>query len=174
MKHGRWNCLGDREPDTIEGCCRYVKDMKTLLTLFGFTLTLLPMGVAVAEPPDYYVGVGARGGLNDSFAAVIDSKALITELGELSVSARPGLVIGDNVELRLPLSIEGEIYEGIYPYAGGGIAYNQDGRSAVNPMVTGGVDIALARRLYFGAEANAIFRTGDTDFELIGTLNYAF
>ncbi|PSN14154.1 hypothetical protein C7271_21900 [filamentous cyanobacterium CCP5] len=115
-----------------------------------------------------------RGGFNDDFAGVISSKAELLDIQEMGISARPGLIIGDDVELRLPLSVEGEIYEGIFPYAGAGIAYNHDGNSEIDPMLTGGIDFAVAEHLYVGATANAIFRTGDTDFELIGTLNYAF
>lgn len=148
--------------------------MKQLWALLGFSLVLVPAGAALADPPAYYVGAGVRGGFNDDFAGVISSKAEFLELGEMSLSARPAIIIGDDFELRLPLSVEGEVYDGIYPYAGAGIAYNQDGNSDIDPMITGGVDFAVAERLYVGATANAIFRTGDTDFELIGTLNYAF
>lgn len=148
--------------------------MQRLLTLLGLGCMFMPAGAALAEPPDYYVGAGIRAGLNDSVAAVIDSKALISDFGELSLSARPSLLVGDNLELRLPISIEGEVYEGIYPFAGGGVAYNQDGNSGFDPMITGGVDVEITRQIYFGATGNAIFRSGDTDFELIGTINYAF
>lgn len=149
--------------------------MKQLLVLLGFGLALAPTGVALADPPAYYVGAGVRSGFNDDFAGVINSKAELLELGEeLSLSARPAVIIGDDFELRLPLSIEGEIYESVYPYAGVGIAFNQDGSSEVDPMITGGVDFAVAERVYVGATGNAIFRNNDTDFELIGTVNYAF
>lgn len=149
--------------------------MKQLLVLLGIGFALAPTGAALADPPAYYVGAGVRGGFNDDFAGVINSKAELLELGEeLSLSARPAVIIGDDFELRLPLSVEGEIYESVYPYAGLGVAFNQDGSSEVDPMVTAGVDFAVAERIYVGATGNAIFRNNDTDFELIGTVNYAF
>ncbi|HEY9877410.1 MAG TPA: hypothetical protein V6D29_03085 [Leptolyngbyaceae cyanobacterium] len=131
-------------------------------------------GAALADPPDYYVGAGVRAGLNDSTAAVLNSKAEVADFGDLSLSVRPELMVGSEFEMRLPITVEGQLDQGIYPYAGAGIAYS-DG-STINPMVTIGTDLGITNNLVLDVELNVIFKTAasDTDTELVGALNYAF
>ncbi|NMF85796.1 hypothetical protein [Nodosilinea sp. P-1105] len=62
----------------------------------------------------------------------------------------------------------------IYPYAGGGIAYNADGSSRVDPMITGGIDIGVARNLVLDLNLNMLFQPGGTDTEFTASINYAF
>lgn len=138
--------------------------------------TLSAAGAAKAEPPAYYVGGGIRAGLNDSTAAALNSKIRMADLGDLSLSIRPELFIGNDIEGRLPLTLETSLNNVVHPYGGAGLAYNTDGLSAVDPMLTAGVDLAINQNLVFDVELNVIFQTNisDTDAELVGTLNYAF
>ena len=132
---------------------------------------------AWADSPNHYVGVGIRTGFNDSTSAVIDSKLKLTDLSatnEVSASIRPALLIGNDTEFRLPLSFETEVGQGVSPFIGGGIAYNVDGQSAVDPMATLGIDINLSRDIILNLEGNFIFQASDTDTELMASINYAF
>ncbi len=131
--------------------------------------------VQAQQPPDYYVGVGIRTGLNDPTAFVIDSKAKVLDLGsDATLSVRPAVLFESGTELRLPLSVEGAVADGFYPYAGGGIAYNADGSSRVDPMITGGIDIGVARNLVLDLNLNMLFQPGGTDTEFTASINYAF
>ena len=149
--------------------------MRVLFAIGGMCLGVASPGLALAEPPSYYIGAGVRTGFNDDFAAVLDSKVKLTSLGEvLSVSLRPELLLGDDVELRLPISLEAEVETGLYPFAGAGVAYNPDGSRDVAPMLTAGLDLGFNSALVLSTELNVIFNSGNTDAEFIGSLNYAF
>jgi hypothetical protein len=137
-----------------------------------------PVGAALADqsaskPPAYYVGAGVRTGFNDNTLAVLDSKVKLTDLGDVTLSTRPALLLGDDVEIRVPLTVEGAAARGLYPFGGAGIAYNIDGRSKVDPILTGGLDIGIAQRLILNLELNVIFKSADTDTEFAATLNYS-
>jgi hypothetical protein len=149
-------------------------------------LTTLAVG-AIAAPaaqaqtiPDYYVGVGVRAGFNDSTSFVLDSKAKVFDFDNIaggtigSVSVRPAVIFDSDTELRLPVSVDFILAENFYPYAGAGIAYNADGRSAVDAMITGGLDWSVARNIVLDLNASVLFKPGDTDTELTATINYAF
>jgi hypothetical protein len=125
--------------------------------------------------PDYYVGAGVRAGFNDSTSFVIDSKAKITELGDrTTLSVRPSLVFDSSTELRLPVSIDYALDQALYPYAGAGVAYNADGRSAIDPMITAGLDWGITRSVVIDINGSVLFKPGDTDTEITATVNYAF
>lgn len=148
----------------------------TIFTGLGLASTLIP--AAQASPlPDYYLGVGVRTFLQDPTSFVVDAKAKVINLGNPSptLSVRPAVLFGsDGVEARLPLTVDVPVADSIYPYAGGGISYNADRLSAVEPMVTGGLDIGLGSNLYLGTNLNVIFHSGgETDTEAYFTLNYA-
>lgn len=141
------------------------------------TMVLGASSRAWADLPNHYVGVGIRAGFNDSTAAVIDSKVKLvdlSEVNEVSASIRPALLLGDEAELRFPLSIETEFGEGFFPFLGGGIAYNVDGTSDVDPMITAGIDINVANNIILNLEGNFIFQSSDTDTEFMASINYAF
>lgn len=127
------------------------------------------------QVPDYYVGAGLRAGFNDSTSFVIDSKAKIAELGDrTTLSVRPSLVFDSSTELRLPVSIDYALDQALYPYAGAGVAYNADGRSAIDPMITAGLDWGITRSVVVDFNASMLFKPGDTDTEITATVNYAF
>jgi hypothetical protein len=139
---------------------------------------------ALAEPPPstkapaYYVGAGIRGGKGDAVAAVIDSKIKLTDLGDLTLSARPALLMGGyDTEWRLPLTVEGQQNaRGISLFGGGGLAYNMDGLDEVDAMLSGGLDLALNRQLIVNLTINFIWQSAisDDDTEFLATLNYGF
>ncbi|MGB3309277.1 MAG: hypothetical protein WBG32_22105 [Nodosilinea sp.] len=145
-----------------------------LLSVVAVSAIAAPAAPA-QQVPDYYVGAGIRAGFNDSTSFVLDSKAKITDLGaRTSVSARPSLVFDNGTELRLPISVDYTLDQGLYPYAGAGVAYNADGRSAVDPMITAGLDWGITRSVVIDLNGSVLFKPGDTDTEITATVNYAF
>lgn len=124
--------------------------------------------------PDYYVGAGARFGFNDDAAFVVDSKAKLADLGDFTLSTRPAVMLGNDVELRLPISVEAPVHDGIFPYGGAGVAYNAGGNSRFDPLITGGVDVSLGENIVLDVGVNVIFKPNNTDTEFATTLNYRF
>ncbi|MGF1519760.1 MAG: hypothetical protein ACFCVB_18430 [Nodosilinea sp.] len=140
----------------------------------GVTVSVAP-NTQAQQPPDYYVGVGVRTGLNDPTAFVIDSKVKLTDLADAAtLSVRPALLFENSTELRLPISVDFGISDGFYPYAGAGVAFNADGSSRVDPLITGGIDIGIGRNLVVDVNLNMLFKPGNADTELTATINYAF
>jgi hypothetical protein len=131
-----------------------------------------------AQVPPYYVGAGFRGGKGDAVAAVIDSKIKLTDLGDLTLSTRPALLMGGyDTEWRLPFTVEGQKNaRGISWFGGGGLAYNMDDLDETDAMLTGGLDYALNRRLIVNLTINFIWQSAisDDDTEFLATLNYGF
>ncbi|MEM7062764.1 MAG: hypothetical protein AAF572_06340 [Cyanobacteria bacterium P01_B01_bin.77] len=120
-----------------------------------------------------YVGLGVRTGLNDSTALVVDSKLKVIPLDQGSVSFRPAILIGDDLEGRLPLSFDLPFEEQFLFFGGGGFAYNFDD-SDFDPMITGGVDMPINERLILNVEGNLIFKSNDTDAEIAASINWQF
>jgi hypothetical protein len=144
-----------------------------LLTTLAIAATT-PSAALAQEFPNY-VGVGIRAGFNDNTSFVVDSKATITELGgDAALSVRPAVVFDDSTKLRLPVSVDFAIEDTFYPYAGAGVAYNADGSSRIDPMITGGVDWSVARNIVLDLNASVLFKPSDTDTEVTATINYAF
>ena len=144
---------------------------------------LLQSTIAPAEPPpsatvpSYYVGAGVRGGSSDSTAAVIDSKIKLANLGDVTFSTRPAVLLGGyDGEWRLPLTIDYEIADRLSLFGGGGLAYGMDDLDEIDGMVTGGLDFALRPRLIVNLTVNYIWQSSisDDDTEFAVTLNYGF
>ena len=131
-----------------------------------------------AEVPAYYLGAGIRGGQADAVAAVIDSKIKLTDLGHLTLSTRPALLMGGyDTEWRLPFTVDGPTSaRGVSLFGGGGLAYNMDDLGETDAMVTGGLDVAVSRRLIVDLTINYIWQSSisDDDTEFMATLNYGF
>ena len=144
------------------------------IALSGFSLGIVASPQAAwAEPADNYVGVGARGGFNDDLAAVVGAKIKVTDFGEFSLSGRPAILIGDEIEYRVALTGEGEVSPDFLIFAGGGLAINTDGSDDIDPLITAGLDYEVTERAIVQVGGNFIFKDGDTDAELITTVNYA-
>jgi hypothetical protein len=131
-----------------------------------------------AAVPAYYLGAGIRGGKGDSTAAVIDSKIQLVDLGDVTLSTRPALLMGGyDTEWRLPVTVDGQKNtHGFSLFGGGGLAYNMDDLGEVDAMLTGGMDYALNRRLIVNLTLNFIWQSdiSDDDTEFMATLNYGF
>ncbi len=144
------------------------------IALSGFSLDIVAFPkTAWAESADNYVGVGARGGFNDDLAAVVSAKIKVIDFGDFSLSGRPAILIGDETEYRVALTGEGEVSPDFSLFAGGGLAINTDGSDNINPLVTAGLDFELTEQIVVLVGGNYIFKDGDTDTELIMTVNYA-
>ena len=144
---------------------------------------LLQSTIALAEPtpsatvPDYYIGAGVRGGSSDATAAVIDSKIKLANLGDVTLSTRPAVLIGGyDGEWRLPFTVDYEIAHGLSLFGGGGLAYGMDDLEELDGMVTGGLDLAVKPRVIVNLTINYIWQSAisDDDTEFAVTLNYGF
>lgn len=150
--------------------------------LLGSVLSQSSIALAESAPalqvPAYYVGAGFRGGKGDATAAVIDSKIKLADLGDLTLSTRPSLLMGGyDTEWRLPFTVEGQKNEHGFAWFGGvGLAYNMDDLGEVDGMLTGGLDKALNRRLVVNLTINFIWQSdiSDDDTEFMATINYGF
>jgi hypothetical protein len=157
---------------------RNSRSSRWALAFVGGALCLPPL--ALAEPPvdatAYYLGAGFRGGKGDATAAVIDSKLKLATFSELTLSTRPALLMGGyDTEWRLPFTVEGHQNEhGISFFGGAGLAYNMDDLGETDGMLTGGIDMALQRRLVLNLTINFIWQDAisDDDTEFLATLNY--
>lgn len=149
--------------------------MNTKFALLSALAIAAAPAAQAQDVPSYYVGVGLRAGLNDNTSFVVDSKAQLLELGDrTTLSVRPSLVFDNSTEVRLPISVDYALDQGLYPYAGAGVAYNADGRSGVDPMITAGLDWGVARNVVLDLNGSILFKPGNTDTELTATVNYAF
>ena len=64
---------------------------------------------------------------SDSTAAVIDSKIKLANLGDVTLSTRPAVLLGGyDGEWRLPFTIDYEVAHGLSLFGGGGLAYGMD------------------------------------------------
>lgn len=142
--------------------------------LSGAVMGVLALSsAALAEDVENYVGLGVRTGLNDSTALVIDSKLKVIPLEQGSISFRPSILIGDDLESRLPISFDLPFEEQFLFFGGGGFAYNFDD-SDFDPMITAGVDMPINERLVLNVEGNLIFKSNDTDAEIAASINWQF
>lgn len=144
------------------------------IALSGFSLGLATAPKAWADPVDNYAGLGVRGGFNDDVAVVLGAKVKIADFGELSLSGRPAILIGNKTEFRVALTGEGEVSPDLSPYFGGGLAVNTKGSDDIAPLVTAGLDFRMTEQVVVQVGGNFIFADGDTDTELTATVNYAF
>jgi hypothetical protein len=130
---------------------------------------------AIAAPAANYIGGGIRTGFQDDTLFVLNGKFKATDLGNtISLSGRPTVMFGDEVELRLAVTGEGEVARNLSPFLGGGLSINTDGGGQVYPLLNAGVDYRLGDQLVIQVGGNLLFKSGDTDTELTASLGYAF
>ncbi|NJR41199.1 MAG: hypothetical protein HC781_23105 [Leptolyngbyaceae cyanobacterium CSU_1_4] len=131
-----------------------------------------------------YIGIGGNIGLGGDTTLGDSGFAVISKIGlTRNLSARPGVVIGDNdptvlvpVTLDFPISSvaeAGEIRLAAAPYVGGGIAISTGSESLVRPLITAGVDVPVATRVTATAGVNFAF-FDDTEIGLILGVGYNF
>lgn len=150
--------------------------MAKVLLLTCFASLFLLVSAVEAEPPDNSVSLGIRTLLNDPTAAALGAKIKLTDIGRISVSLRPEVLFGKDIEGRFTVTGEVELRAALYPFAGIGIAVNTDQTHAIDPMMAGGLEVRLHPPLSVRLEGRMIFQTtiDDTDFEFITSLNSAF
>jgi hypothetical protein len=130
---------------------------------------------AIAAPAANYIGGGIRTGFQDDTLFLLNGKFKAADLGNIvSLSGRPTVMFGDEVELRLAVTGEGEVAKNLSPFFGGGLSINTDGGGKVYPLLNAGVDYRLADQLVIQVGGNLLFKSGDTDTELTASLGYAF
>jgi hypothetical protein len=126
------------------------------LGLATASMVALPITAQAQEQSTDYNYVGAGVGLGDlgdsDIGLSINSKITITD----NISARPGVIsdlnFGSNGETVFlapvtydfnSLTADGRLL----PFAGGGLSVSTEGKGAVGPLVTGGVDYRITDRL---------------------------
>jgi hypothetical protein len=139
------------------------------------TIVSLSSTAAIAAPAANYIGGGVRTGFQDDTVFILNGKFKATDLGpNLSLSGRPTVMFGDEVELRLAVTGEGEVARNLSPFFGGGVSINTDGSGKAFPLLNAGLDYRLADQLVIQVGGNLLFKSGDTDTELTMSLDYAF
>jgi hypothetical protein len=119
-----------------------------------------------------YIGVGGNIGLGEGDTALGDSSfAVFSKIGLTSnISVRPGVLIDDDPTILLPLTLDftfgatdvttdvsEDIGFRVNPFVGAGIAISTGDDSAVDLLVSGGVDIPITSRFTGTASLNATF-----------------
>jgi hypothetical protein len=130
---------------------------------------------AIAAPAANYIGGGLRTGFQDDTLFIINGKFKAADLGNIvSLSGRPTVMFGDEVELRLAVTGEAEVARNLSPFFGGGVSINTDGSGKAYPLLNAGLDYRLGDQMVIQVGGNLLFKSGDTDTELTASLGYAF
>lgn len=145
----------------------------SLATLSSLAISLTATQV-MAVPVANHIGGGIRAGFRDDTAFILNGKVKLTDLGDVSLSGRPTVLFGDEVELRLAITGEGELAPNLSPFIGGGIAVNTDGTGDSDPLLAFGAEYQIDRQLVIQVGGNILFKSNDTDTEFTVTANYAF
>jgi hypothetical protein len=137
-------------------------------------------GRATRSGPSY-IGVGGNIGFGGD-TALGESNFTIYSKVELTnrLSARPGVVIGSDPTVLLPLTadfpiapVSEDVDFDVAPFVGGGVAISTGSDSLVRPMITGGVDIPVADRVTVTAQGNVLFLR-DAEGSVILGVGYNF
>ncbi len=148
------------------------------------TDTLVAQRIAPGRPTrsgPSYIGVGGNIGFGGDTAMGEGNFTVFSKLGLTSnFSARPGIVIGNDPTILLPLTADFPIAPvsenvdfDVAPFVGGGLAISTGSDSLVRPLITGGVDVPVADRITLTAQGNvAFFR--DTEGSIILGVGYNF
>ena len=127
---------------------------------------------APAPTVDHYVAIGVRTYAADPTSLALSGKARLLALGPVSASGRAALLLGRYTEVRAPMTVELQPVHRVAPFLGIGVAYNTDQLGALDPMLTGGVDVALHRRVALNVTVHYIrqIEAADDDKELMVSL----
>ena len=131
---------------------------------------------AEAQTPEHLVSVGVRAGAHDPTALAVGGKLQLIRFGRPSLSLRAALLYGEYFEGRAAVTAELRVVPRVLPFLGAGVAYGTDGLGAIDPMLTGGLDIRLIRRVVLQLSVGLIFqlRAEDDDKEAMAALAFAF
>lgn len=148
------------------------------------TETRIAQGITPGRPTrsgPSYIGVGGNIGFGGDTAMGEGNFTVFSKLGLTSnFSARPGIVIGNDPTILLPLTADFPIAPvsenvdfDVAPFVGGGLAISTGSDSLARPLITGGVDVPVADRITLTAQGNvAFFR--DTEGSIILGVGYNF
>jgi hypothetical protein len=128
-----------------------------------------------------YVGIGGNIGIGGNSALGRGNFSAFSKVGLTNnLSARPGVVVGNNTTFLLPLTVDFPVSSvdsggrvSVAPYIGGGAAVTVGSDSRVRPMVTGGLDIPITPELTATAGVNAAFHRR-TDVGILLGVGYNF
>ena len=128
-----------------------------------------------------YIAVGGNIGIGDSTGLGQGSFVVTSKVGLTNnLSARPGVFIGDDTSILLPVTVDfptaTTIDEGrlsVAPFVGGGIAVSTGDDSEVSPIVTAGVDVPISSQFTAVASTNVSF-FDDPEVGLMLGLGYNF
>ncbi len=137
-------------------------------------------GRATRSGPSY-IGIGGNFGFGGDTALGDTSFTVYSKIGlTRNFSARPGLVVGGDPTVLLPLTadfplspVDESIDFAVAPYVGGSVAISTGNDSVVRPLITGGVDIPVADRVTVTAQGNVAFFS-DTEASVIVGVGYNF
>jgi hypothetical protein len=145
-----------------------------LIAVIVLGILAIPAVVSQPAPPRHYAGVGLRVGLRDSVAVALGLKLQILCVGEMAVTLRPTLLVGQNVELRTSFTLDVPVGNRFLAYGGAGVSYNESGSRRIDPMLSVGADLSLLDALVTSLTINHLFKPGDGDTEFIALLSYSF
>jgi hypothetical protein len=130
---------------------------------------------AFADTPDNFVGAGIRTGLGETTDLAIISKIKLVELGgNTSLSVRPTGIVADEFEAQLPVTVDLQVNKTLRPYVGAGIAVNNGGEGLTDPMVVGGLDVAIAKNTVLNLNSGLILEDGETDAQVTIGVGFGF
>lgn len=116
-----------------------------------------------------YVGLGGNIGLGDGSTALGDgSFAIFSKIGLTNLlSVRPSVLLSDDATILVPVTIDfipgitrvtedvtEEVGLRASPFAGAGVAVSTGDEGSVDLLLTGGVDVPIARRFTATAQVN--------------------
>jgi len=137
-------------------------------------------GRATRSGPSY-VGVGGNIGFGGDTALGEGNFTIYSKVGlTRNFSARPGIVVGDDPTILLPLTadfpiapVSEDVDFDVAPFVGGGLAISTGSDSLARPLITGGVNVPIVDRVTLTAQGNlAFFR--DTEGSVILGVGYNF
>ncbi|MBW4520830.1 MAG: hypothetical protein KME16_14150 [Scytolyngbya sp. HA4215-MV1] len=119
-------------------------------------------GRATRSGPSY-LGIGGNIGIGDGDTALGEgSFAILSKIGLTQrISVRPSVLIASDVTILIPVTYdfypigEDDINFRVAPFLGAGLAISLGNDSAVDLLVTGGVDVPLSRQFTATASINA-------------------
>ena len=126
-----------------------------------------------------YIGVGGNIGLGGDSALAEGNFAVFSKIGlTRNISVRPSAVIGGDPIVLVPITFDlsqrgtGQGFN-IAPYVGAGVAIETSDDANVGFLLSGGVDVPLARRFTLTGSVNAAF-LDETDVGLMLGIGFNF
>jgi hypothetical protein len=125
-----------------------------------------------------YIGVGSNIGFRGDTRLSEGSANVFSKVGLTnSLSARPSALVGSNAAFLLPVTVDFAPRQTLglraAPYVGGGVAISTARDSTIGPLLTGGVDVPVSRRVTATAGVNVGF-IDRTDVGMLLGVGYNF